>query len=1054
MALGYLISILFLGVYYYSHSYLHTKKGLMALESKKGKTSALLPMLILFLVARLIAAAACKGYPNDIGCWSAWGNRMNEVPLSQFYAPDYFCDYPPGYLYILGAVSKTSRLLGLSQSGYEFMLRFPAIFADMLIALIIYKYGGKRMSEKAALLLSGLYLFSPVFFYDTAVWGQIESVLLLFLLVSLILFQKEKYQLATLVYALAILLKPQGILLAPMILVLLLESRSWKKILSSILLAFAGFMAFIIPFSPAWQEETGISLFLHLCNPLWMVEKYLSTMGSYAYFSVNATNFYAAINLNWVPMSKLGEGILASSFNYIILSLGVLGSIFLYFKIKNKDARIWLSGFFLFSFLFTFAVQMHERYIVLSIVFLLFAYLTTRNKHLLALFAGFSCVGFLNLYAVLSNFFKDNFWLQFPIMFPISLCEVLLFAYGIWVIWRYFLHGQDAPAETMKETALPFMLKQKKKAKTKSSLTTVQPKSLNEAEGYMVRLDYLLLAGIVLVYSVVAFTNLGDTTAPQTYYQPASVGETVTVTLKNTEEISEINYYCGIGKVSKDNGLTLSYSADGSNWTEFGSPVCSLGSVFCWHNDPINPPVKAKYLRLTSTSTEYALFEAGFRNTEGELVSLASVTETGYAAFDEPGTVTNQPSYENGTYFDEIYHARTAFEHLHLMPYYETTHPPLGKLIMSLGVALFGMTPFGWRFMGTLVGVLMLPLFYLLIKKLFGRTRYAFLGTLLFAFDFMHFSLTRIATIDSFPVLFIIGMYYFMYRFALKATAYARREEVSTKELMLPLLFSGICMGLGCASKWTAIYAAAGLAVEFFVILGIMKKSYSGRQLNQFWDFAQNICMWCLLFFVAIPSVLYTLSYLPISLVDGYGNVVGVMLDNQEYMFGYHSDLKAEHSFSSQWYSWPFVYKPIWVYKAPDGSVPAGYVGSIAIFQNPVLSWVGIAAFFYSLYVGKKKKDYRVLFLLIGLLAQYLPWMGISRLAFQYHYFATMVFVILFVVYAMKDLEERYPRFQYVSLGFVVLCLALFVAFYPVLSGVPATKEYVESLKWFDSWIF
>ncbi|MBR2717342.1 MAG: glycosyltransferase family 39 protein, partial [Oscillospiraceae bacterium] len=54
---------------------------------------------------------------------------------------------------------------------------------------------------------------------------------------------------------------------------------------------------------------------------------------------------------------------------------------------------------------------------------------------------------------------------------------------------------------------------------------------------------------------------------------------------------------------------------------------------------------------------------------------------------------------------------------------YEITHPPLGKAIISLGIRLFGMTPFGWRFMGALTGVLMVPLMYLLVKQLTKDTR-------------------------------------------------------------------------------------------------------------------------------------------------------------------------------------------------------------------------------------------------------------------------------------------------------------------------------------------
>ena len=52
------------------------------------------------------------GHPTDIKCFFAWGERMLSNGPSGFYAPDYFCDYPPGYLYFLGLSSGLSHLFG------------------------------------------------------------------------------------------------------------------------------------------------------------------------------------------------------------------------------------------------------------------------------------------------------------------------------------------------------------------------------------------------------------------------------------------------------------------------------------------------------------------------------------------------------------------------------------------------------------------------------------------------------------------------------------------------------------------------------------------------------------------------------------------------------------------------------------------------------------------------------------------------------------------------------------------------------------------------------
>ncbi len=978
-------------------------------------------ILLFFLLLRLIAARLTDGYASDMACWAAWGNQMEQLGASNFYSPDYFCDYPPGYLYILGMLSRIASFFHLPESGYHFLLKLPPIFADLGIGIMVFRYATKKFNPSFACLIAGFFLLSPVFFHDSAVWGQIDSVLLFFLILATLHLTKERYYSGILFYVIAVLIKPQGLLLAPIVFFSLLDSRSVKKTFLSLFAGFIFFLLAIIPFSPAWQSQTGLTLWLNLLNPWWLIERYLSTMASYPYFSVNAFNFYALLGLNWKPLAQ-NYSLLLSAIHSLILAIGVVGAGYFYVKTEHS-VRLWLSGYFLFGFLFTFAFKMHERYLLMPLLFLFFGYLASGNKKLLFLFSGFSGVGFCNLFYILRLSETTQALPDYRIIFPLALAEVILFFISIFVIAKDFL-GYDIPFPKI----------------PKINLTQSFPA---RNENKMTRLDTLLLSGIMILYTLVAYSNLGDTSAPQTYYQPTHKGETITLTFEKPEAITEINYYCGIGKVSKQPGLLLAYSVDGETWQSLESPVCQLKTVFYWEVQPLEETIVAKQIRLTAESEEYMLFEIGFRNTEGTLIEVTSA----HPMVDEQSLVTNMPSYENSTYFDEIYHPRTAFEHLHFLPYYETTHPPLGKLIMAIGIALFGMTPFGWRFMGVLTGILMLPLFYLLLKKLFSRTRYAVIGTILFAFDFMHFSLTRLATIDSYPVLFIIGMYYFMYRFA----CLMRSPSIPWKSTLSSLALSGLFMGLGCASKWTAVYASAGLGIEFAIILFLRYREYK----QDFWRSVFKLCPWCLLFFIAVPATIYILSYLPIAMVDGYGNVFEVMLENQTYMYQYHSLLNDTHPYSSPWYSWPFVYKPMWAYQAPETSIPDGTIGCISIFQNPLLSWAGICAFGYSLVVGFKKKDIRVLFLTIGLLSQYLPWALVSRYAMQYHFFASMVFLVLFVVYAMQDLESRYQNTKHLSTAFTSLCLILFLMFYPVLSGVPVSRFWAESvLTWFDSWVF
>jgi len=54
---------------------------------------------------------------------------------------------------------------------------------------------------------------------------------------------------------------------------------------------------------------------------------------------------------------------------------------------------------------------------------------------------------------------------------------------------------------------------------------------------------------------------------------------------------------------------------------------------------------------------------------------------------------------------------------------------------------------------------------YIFAKRIFRRTAWAAAAAGLLAADFLLFTLARIATIDSFSLLFILMMYFFMYEY-------------------------------------------------------------------------------------------------------------------------------------------------------------------------------------------------------------------------------------------------------------------------------------------------
>lgn len=314
----------------------------------------------------------------------------------------------------------------------------------------------------------------------------------------------------------------------------------------------------------------------------------------------------------------------------------------------------------------------------------------------------------------------------------------------------------------------------------------------------MSKLDWVVLLVLVVVYSAFTFLNLGTTNFPTTVY---SSEETSSATVDFGREVyiqkAWVNPNIGEG--------TVVFTADDGGSTGY---EIIFDYMFRWAQTDIN--LETKTLKITTSNDKVRINEIAFFDENGELVP---VTEVGGQSciVDEQGTVPEAPSYFNGMYFDELYHARTAYENVNNMSIYEWTHPPLGKLIISVGIQIFGMTPFGWRFMGALFGVLMLPVLYVFAKRIFKRTDFSLVVTGLFAFDCMHFAQTRISTIDTYGVFFILLMYLFMYEYI----TMEHDKEPFWKSL-LPLGLCGLSFALGISSKWIGFYAAAGLAVLLF----------------------------------------------------------------------------------------------------------------------------------------------------------------------------------------------------------------------------------------------
>ncbi len=595
--------------------------------------------------------------------------------------------------------------------------------------------------------------------------------------------------------------------------------------------------------------------------------------------------------------------------------------------------------------------------------------------------------------------------------------------------------------------------------------------------------DILIMTVMTFVYLVVALINLGSFEAPQTGWEPERLNESFVVDFGREVTIDKIMLFGGLGHAWGCFGSLefLAYEND-----EYVSKAfVDMRSVFKWHYateafTTSKVKVVNHYLRTDDEEDKNRYFKAEYREigffSGDELLSGFEITQVQAnegleKLFDEQSLVPDRPTYLNGTYFDEIYFPRTALEQLEQRDIlYENTHPPLGKTLLAVGISIFGMNPFGWRIMGTLFGAALIPLMYLMGKRLFKDSFWAFFCAFLMMFDFMHFTQTRLATIDSYTVFFVMATYLCMLEYY-DSESYKKGFFRS----ILPLLLSGIFLGLGIATKWIVGYAAFGLALLFFLSRGYEYSTYNNelnlRMKGEDHSFKSNhlnawlgkyfflTCFACVFLFVIIPFALYALSFIPIHYNANRG-LIPEVIASVKHMYEYHKGVVQPHPYSSSWYAWPLIFRPIFYFAG--SLLPEGMGSSIASFGNPIVWWGGFISVILAiiiLFIKPKKHGAKpdsnklILFAIIGYFSQYVPWIVAPRkLTFIYHYFSCVPFLILLYAVVLRYLERNGLISRRVTYVIMALTFILFVIYYPVLSGLEVPRAYLNGLRILPGW--
>ncbi len=333
-------------------------------------------LFIIFLVAFIIRILLVNvAFHGDLNNNISWGN-MALSGLNGFFEKKGFQysipNQPPLYIllfaftsYLYKSISSLTWFLNNNvgvfpssfiwfwqQYGMIYLVKLPSIFADLGIGFVIYKFFENK-NKSLGLRLSVLWLFNPITFYNSAIWGQTDPIVNLLGLISIYFLFQKKLVKTLLFLTLSLLFKGSLAIFVP----ILFFYAVWQKYslniwIKGILVSGLAVILISVWFHPSFDL------------PIWLVNLYLRQVlpGEIGDLSANAFNFWYLVNPGKVLDSIKYFGVAAHTWGEII-SLSLLS--FFVFKLnKNRNKRTFFYALSLTALTtFLFMTRIHERYL-------------------------------------------------------------------------------------------------------------------------------------------------------------------------------------------------------------------------------------------------------------------------------------------------------------------------------------------------------------------------------------------------------------------------------------------------------------------------------------------------------------------------------------------------------------------------------------------------------------------------------------------------------------------------------------------------------------------
>ncbi|AUY51966.1 phospholipid carrier-dependent glycosyltransferase [Streptomyces sp. CB01881] len=432
-------------------------------------------------------------------------------------------------------------------------------------------------------------------------------------------------------------------------------------------------------------------------------------------------------------------------------------------------------------------------------------------------------------------------------------------------------------------------------------------------------------------------------------------------------------------------------------------------------------------------------------------------------------------------------------------------HPPLGKWVISLGEAAFGLHPFGWRFMTALLGTVTVLMLARIGRRLFGSTLIGCTAALLMSVDGLQLVMSRVGLLDGVQMFFVLAAFgsLLIDRDHTRARLAAVRDAYGGDTVRLGWrpwrIAAGVCLGAACAVKWNGsmILAAFGLLTvlwdqsgrrwagarrpwrsmlrrdavpAFLAVVGSALVVYvgawtgwlvaggrTGGGYDRHW--ADNRAGLSPDSFLGVPLPQVPMTWVPAPLRS--------LWHYHSQMYDFNTGLSTPHTYQSNPFSWLVQGRPVSMYweQVPNGqhgcTASGGCAAQILGLGTPLLWWAACFALVYLLWRWFFRRDWRSGAVLCGVAGVYLPWFQYQeRTVFSFYMVVLVPFLCLAVAQmlgAMLGPEGCTPerrRYGAAGAGLIVLAVVgCFAFFYPLYTAEVIPMTSWQDRMWFTSWI-